>query len=316
MKLITFCTEDKPRVGIMTKWGILDIPAMLISQESLQPDEVPGWAYEMVSLIENSSVVMPRLTSLVTRAHATTGVQRSPYVLGPEQATVLAPIPRPRKNVFCVGLNYQSHAREGAAKAGRAPDPPEYPTFFSKSATSVIGPGAPIRWDPAITQELDYEVEMGVIIGKKGIDISEDHAMQYVFGYTVVNDISARDLQRRHGQWFKGKSLDDTCPMGPCIVTSDQLADIPDLAIALRLNGATMQASRTGLMVFSVAGLISQLSQGMTLEPGDIIATGTPGGVGFARHPPVFLQEGDLLEAEIERIGVLTNRVARAERGL
>jgi 2-keto-4-pentenoate hydratase/2-oxohepta-3-ene-1,7-dioic acid hydratase in catechol pathway len=230
------------------------------------------------------------------------------------QTRLLAPLPRPRKNVFCVGLNYVEHAKEGASTVGRSPEPPKYPTFFTKPPTSVVGPNGSILWDVELTLELDYEVEMGVIIGKKGINIGMDEALDFVFGYTIINDISARDLQRRHGQWFKGKSLDTTCPMGPCIVTRDEIPDPQVLEISLCLNGVTMQASNTRHMVFSVASLISQLSQGMTLEPGDILATGTPGGVGFVRQPPVFLKDGDVIEAEIERIGVLTNGVRLARR--
>lgn len=236
-------------------------------------------------------------------------------LLDPAQTNLLAPIPRPRKNVFCVGLNYVEHAKEGASTVGRSPDPPQHPTFFTKPPTSVVGPNDSILWAVDVTKELDYEVELGVIIGKKGINIGMDEALDFVFGYTIINDVSARDLQRRHGQWFKGKSLDATCPLGPCIVTRDEIPDPQDLDICLRLNGVTMQDSNTRHMVFSVANLINQLSRGMTLEPGDILATGTPGGVGFARQPPVFLQDGDLLEAEIEQIGILANTTRQVSQG-
>src|SRR5262249_22354883 len=186
---------------------------------------------------------------------------------------------------------------------------PEVPVFFSKPPTTVAAPEDPIRYDPAVTKEVDYEVELGVIIGIGGRDIPRDRALGHVFGYTVTNDVSARDLQTRHLQWFKGKSLDGFCPMGPAIVTADEFGDPQNKRISLRVNGNTKQNANTASMIFPVAAIIDFLSRGMTLEPGDIISTGTPEGVGLGRVPPEYLQDGDLVEAEIEGIGVLRNRV-------
>jgi 2-keto-4-pentenoate hydratase/2-oxohepta-3-ene-1,7-dioic acid hydratase in catechol pathway len=220
-----------------------------------------------------------------------------------------APIPRPAKNVFCVGWNYLEHFEEGAQKLQDNRELPKHPVFFSKATTAVNGPYDPIPFDASISTSLDWEVELGVIIGKGGKNIAEADAMGHIFGYTVVNDVSWRDLQRRHGgQWHKGKSLDGTCPMGPCIVTADAL-DPANLRVTCRVNGVAKQDSYTRFLYFKIPRLIAELSLGMTLEPGDIISTGTPEGVGFARTPPEFMKPGDLLETEIEGIGVMRNTI-------
>jgi len=222
---------------------------------------------------------------------------------------LLAPIPRPRKNVFCVGWNYVEHFEEGRAARPHVKEMPEYPTFFTKAPTAVNGPYDTIPYDGRISQQLDWEVELGVVIGRGGKNIAEAEAMNHVFGYTVVNDTSWRDIQRRHGQqWFKGKSLDGTCPMGPWIVTRDEL-DPADLRVECRVNGAVKQSGRTSQMYFKLPRLIAELSLGMTLEPGDVIATGTPSGVGHSRTPPEFMKPGDVMETEIEGIGTLKNTI-------
>jgi 2-keto-4-pentenoate hydratase/2-oxohepta-3-ene-1,7-dioic acid hydratase in catechol pathway len=214
-----------------------------------------------------------------------------------------APIPRPRKDVFCLGQNYAAHAAESGNP------PPSAPIYFTKPPTTVIGPGEAIPYPVGITTRLDWEVELGVVIGVGGRDIPEARALDYVFGYTVFNDVSARDLQYRTSQWFKGKALDGTCPMGPVIVTADGIPDPQRLRLQLRVNGDTKQDSNTSDMIFSVARIIEDLSAGMTLEPGDCISTGTPQGVGDGRKPPEYLKPGDMVEAEVERIGVLRNPV-------
>ncbi|MBX3674734.1 MAG: fumarylacetoacetate hydrolase family protein [Burkholderiales bacterium] len=220
-----------------------------------------------------------------------------------------APIPRPAKNVFCVGWNYLEHFEEGAKKLQDNRELPQWPVFFSKAPTAVNGPFDPIPFDPAISTSLDWEVELGVVIGPGGKDIKAEDAMAHVWGYTVINDVSWRDLQRRHGgQWHKGKSLDGTCPMGPVLVTADSL-DHTNLRVTCRVNGVTKQDSNTKFLYFKLPRLIHDLSMGMTLEPGDVISTGTPEGVGFARNPPEFLKPGDLLETEIEGIGTLRNPI-------
>jgi len=220
-----------------------------------------------------------------------------------------APIPRPVKNVFCVGWNYLEHFEEGAQKLQEKRELPKHPVFFSKATTAVNGPFDSVPFDASISTSLDWEVELGVIIGTTGKNISEADAMKHVFGYTVINDVSWRDLQRRHGgQWHKGKSLDGTCPMGPSIVTADSL-DWTNLRVTCRVNGVVKQDSNTRHMYFKVPRLIAELSAGMTLEAGDIISSGTPEGVGFARTPAEFMKPGDLLETEIEGIGTIRNPI-------
>ena len=216
---------------------------------------------------------------------------------------------RPHKNVFCVGRNYLEHAKEGARAAGRDLKLPDVPTFFTKAPTAIADPGAVLHFSAGISQEYDWEAELAIVIGVRGRDLSENDAPNAVFGFTCLNDITARNLQRAHLQWFKGKSLDDSCPIGPWIVTADELGWAPDLHIQLRVNGVQKQSAHTAETIFSPAQLIAQLSKGMTLEPGDVIATGTPEGVGFARTPPEFLSDGDVVEVEIERIGVLRNTI-------
>jgi 2-keto-4-pentenoate hydratase/2-oxohepta-3-ene-1,7-dioic acid hydratase in catechol pathway len=219
-----------------------------------------------------------------------------------KRARLLAPIPSPARNVFCLGRNYADHAAERGAAV------PDHPVYFTKPNTAVVGPGDEIVHH-AVTKELDYEVELAVVIGTGGRDIARADALRHVFGYTIVNDVTARDLQKRHNQWFKGKSLDTFCPMGPVLVTADEIADPQNLTIALRVNGQGRQSSHTSKMIFPVAQCIEVLSQSMTLQPGDIIATGTPDGVGAATG--TFLKAGDRIEAEVESIGVLANRVVR-----
>lgn len=219
-----------------------------------------------------------------------------------------APV-RPPKNVFCVGRNYLEHAKEGARALGRELKLPEVPTFFSKAPTAIADPGARLHFSAAVSQQYDWEAELAVIIGKRIKDAAEEHAMDAVFGYTCLNDITARDLQRAHVQWLKGKSLDDSCPMGPWIVDAAEIGDPHRLQISLRVNGNKKQEANTGQMIFRIPRLIAELSRGMTLEPGDVIATGTPDGVGFARTPPEFFKHGDVVEVSIQKIGTLQNAV-------
>jgi 2-keto-4-pentenoate hydratase/2-oxohepta-3-ene-1,7-dioic acid hydratase in catechol pathway len=231
------------------------------------------------------------------------------------RASLCAPIPRPARNVFCVGWNYSEHFEEGKQARGQAgpqlgpQDIPDYPSLFSKGPATVVGPDAPVYFPAPHSEQLDWEAELAVVIGKAGRDIPEAKAMEHVFGYTCANDVSVRDVQRRHGgQWFKGKNFDTHLPMGPWIVTADEL-DPADLAISSRVNGVTKQDSRTKFMVFKIPRIIAEVSAGCELWPGDLIVTGTPAGVGFARKPPEFLKVGDVIEVEIEGIGVLRNTI-------
>jgi 2-keto-4-pentenoate hydratase/2-oxohepta-3-ene-1,7-dioic acid hydratase in catechol pathway len=226
-------------------------------------------------------------------------------------ATLHAPL-YPKKNVFCVGRNYLAHAEEGARARGEELKLPDVPTFFSKAPTAIAGPDATLRLNGQVSKAYDWEAELAVVIGTRCKDVAEDRALDVVWAYTCLNDVSARDVQRATTQWFKGKTLDDTCPLGPWLVTADEIGDPQQLDVKLRVNGVEKQHASTSTMIFSVARCIAELSKGTTLEPGDIIATGTPEGVGFARTPPEFLNDGDVMEVEISKIGVLRNPVAIA----
>jgi 2-keto-4-pentenoate hydratase/2-oxohepta-3-ene-1,7-dioic acid hydratase in catechol pathway len=227
------------------------------------------------------------------------------------EATLLAPL-APRKNVFCIGRNYLAHAEEGARFRGEELKLPSVPTIFTKAPTSITGPDATLNLNGTISQKYDWEAELAVVIGKRCKDVSEADALDVIFGYTCLNDVSARDLQNATTQWFKGKTLDDTCPLGPTIVTADEIGDPQKLDVTLRVNGEVKQHASTSVMIFSIARIIAYLSAGTTLEPGDIIATGTPEGVGFARTPPEFLKDGDVMEVEISKLGILRNPVSIA----
>ena len=223
---------------------------------------------------------------------------------------LLAPIPRTRKNVFCVGRNYVDHVKEGARFPGAAEVKlPEVPQFFTKAPTAINGPGAPVRLDDKLTRLLDYEVELAVVIGKAGRDIPRERAYEHVFGYTIANDVTARDLQRRHDQWFKGKSLDTSLPLGPWIVDAEEIGDPTTLELSLTVNGEARQRATASMMIFDIPAIIASLSAGMALEPGDVIATGTPSGVGYAMTPPQGLKDGDVVVARIDRIGELESPI-------
>ncbi len=227
-----------------------------------------------------------------------------------DAVNIVAPIERPRRNVFCVGLNYRAHAAESARMAGQELVMPEYPSLFTKPPSAVIGPNRAIEIVPSISERVDWEVELAVVIGVGGRDIPAAKALDHVFGYTIGNDVSARDVQMRHGgQYFKGKGFDTFCPIGPWIVTADEIPNPGELGLRLRVNGVQKQGSNTRDLIFDVPAIIESLSQGLTLEAGDIILTGTPEGVGFARTPPEFLKDGDVVECEIDQIGVLRNPV-------
>jgi len=221
-----------------------------------------------------------------------------------DQIHLRAPVPRPGKLV-CVGLNYRDHAAESKMAV------PEHPVLFSKFTTSVIGPGESIVI-PSSSGKVDYEAELAIVIGRRAKRVNRDEAAAAILGYTMVNDVSARDFQFGDGQWQRGKSCDTFAPMGPWILTADEVADSQQLGIRLRLNGQTLQSSNTNQMIFGPVDLVAFISETITLEPGDVIATGTPSGVGFARQPPVFMKPGDQVEVEVDGLGVLKNPV-RAE---
>nr|CAI11231.1 hypothetical protein [Cupriavidus metallidurans CH34] len=229
------------------------------------------------------------------------------------QATVLAPIDQPRRNIFCVGKNYHEHAKEfsksgfdSSAKEGE--HAPEAPVVFTKPASTVIGPGKKVPSHPNVTKQLDYEAELAVVIGKAGRAIRKEEAYKHVIGYTIVNDFTARDLQKTHRQWFLGKSLDGFCPMGPYLVTADEL-DVENLEVKCWINDELRQDSNTSQLIFDIPTLIETLSAGIELQPGDVIATGTPAGVGIGFNPPKFVKAGDVMRIEITGLGTLVNEV-------
>jgi len=247
--------------------------------------------------------------------HAASGgscSQGDPIPLG--EATVLAPIPRPRRNVMCVGKNYYEHAHEFTksgfdSSASSASDAvPKAPIIFTKMPESVVGPDTAIGYPGNQCEQLDYEAELGVVIGKAGQGIKPENAMDHVFGFVVINDLTARDLQAVHKQWFLGKSFETSCPMGPWLVTADEV-DSGDLQVQCWVNGELRQNSNTRDLIFDIPTLIATLSRGMTLLPGDVIATGTPVGVGIGFTPPKFLQSGDKVEVEITGLGRLSNTI-------
>ncbi|HEX7471532.1 MAG TPA: fumarylacetoacetate hydrolase family protein [Candidatus Limnocylindrales bacterium] len=263
-------------------------------------DLLPGGPATMADLLAGGGALLAALRSAADPARI---AAQGGSLDGLE---LLAPVPRPGK-VVGIGRNYREHVDEEGA------DRPTAPLVFAKWPTSVVGAGAEIRWDPGLTRQVDWEAELGVVIGRRARGVAEIDALDYVFGYTCLNDVSARDIQFGDGQWVRGKSLDTFCPMGPALITADEIGDPQDLAIACSVGSERVQDARTSQMYFGVAAIVSYCSASFTLEPGDVIATGTPGGVGVFRDPPRYLGDGDVVTVEIERIGRLVN-VCRTER--
>jgi len=300
MRYATFSTlkNPLPRLGAVVGDRILDLQAAQVDGRRAAPDTLleliqqgkDAWAFAA-----DTAVAEARLKPDAT------------YKAG--EVRWHAPIPRPLKNVFCVGRNYAAHVKEGAAAFKTDVKLPDIPVFFTKVPTTVTGPFDDVPRHATVTTQMDWEAELGVIIGRRGRNIAAADALSHVFGYTVINDVTARDLQQRHTQWFKGKSLDGSCPMGPLVITADEFGDPQEKRISLRVNGVTKQDARTSDMIFTVATIIEWLSKGLTLEPGDIIATGTPEGVGMGRTPQEWLQNGDVVETEVEGIGTMRNTV-------
>jgi 2-keto-4-pentenoate hydratase/2-oxohepta-3-ene-1,7-dioic acid hydratase in catechol pathway len=258
-------------------------------------------------LIEQGEPGLNHVRQLLNSPKASEG---APFVRRLKELTILPPLDPPRGNVLAIGRNYQAHAKESAKAWGEEVRPP---TVFTKAQTSITGPYDDITINPSISEKIDWEVELGVVIGKAGANIKAESAMQHVFGYTVINDVSARDIQNGWGgQFFKGKSLDKSSPLGPWVVTADEIPDPQKLQVTLKVNGVVKQDGNTRDMIYPVRQLIVWLSVGMTLLPGNVIATGTPDGVGFARNPPEFLKHGDVMETAVERVGVLRNRMVPA----
>ncbi|MDQ6693811.1 MAG: fumarylacetoacetate hydrolase family protein [Chloroflexota bacterium] len=310
MRLLSFRSDDgQIHVGVLRDSNVIDLTIWLSRHRSRV-------AIDMLQLIHMGEQGLAYVKAALDTSSDDLGVEGALVPLDLDNLT--APIPRPAKNIFCLGRNYAEHAAESRFAFGENPQAsgkaPQYPTIFTKSPTTVLGPYESIPFDPAVMGSLDWEAELALVIGKAGKNIKREDAMPYVFGYTVLNDLSARDIQGRHGgQFFKGKSLDGTCPMGPWIVTPDEIGDPNRLEIFTRVNGLEKQHDNTGSMLLDVVTILEALSLGMTLEPGDIVATGTPAGVGHARTPPEFLRPGDTVECEIEKIGAIKNIVREIE---
>ena len=304
MRLCSYSVEPgPPRLGADCGRAVLDLARYSHLHDGLR------LASDMLGLLDAGTAAWRHAADLCRRflseldSHDLAQDAEAGLAYASDRVRWHAPIPRLRKDVVCLGQNYAAHAAESGSP------PPPAPIYFTKPPTTVIGPGDAIPYPQGLTTRLDWEVELGAVIGIGGRDIPEARALDHVFGYTVVNDISARELQFRTSQWFKGKSLDGSCPMGPVIVTADEIPDPQRLRLRLSVNGMAKQDSNTSDMIFSVARIVADLSAGMTLEPGDCISTGTPQGVGDGRKPPEYLHPGDVLEAEVEKIGVLMNAV-------
>ncbi|MFZ0118592.1 MAG: fumarylacetoacetate hydrolase family protein [Pseudonocardiaceae bacterium] len=292
MKLVTFSTGTTNRVGVANAGVVRDASELLPTGAGML-EVIEAWD-ELGPALRERTAALPALPL--------------------DSVHLLAPIPTPRRNVFCVGKNYRDHVaelgRSGPNTPGSRDELPVKPILFSKATTSVTGPTAAVNSHHGVTSELDYEGELCVIIGRGGRGITREQAYEHVWGYTIVNDVTARDLQRDHKQWLLGKSLDTHCPMGPYAVTADEITDVTALEIETTVNGERRQLAPIKDMIFDIPEVIATLSAGITLLPGDLIATGTPAGVGLGFDPPRFLTSGDLVEVSITGLGRVSNRIA------
>ncbi len=296
MRLLTFQPADAaPRAGLLVDGQVVDLPALAAAAGKSLPADALAYVADEAYL---------STARRLAEAHRDNWPQGTAHAL--EAVTLRAPL-RPGK-IIGVGLNYVEHVEESSRSLDTDKELPARPVLFSKPATAVIGPDEPILHNAALTSQLDWECELAVVIGKKARGVSREDALDHVFGYAITNDISARD-QRRAGQWFFSKGQDSYAPFGPWIVTADEIGDPQALDLSLRVNGETKQKGNTRNMLFPIAELIADITSGMTLEPGDVIATGSPEGVGAAQNPPQFLRPGDVVELAIERIGRLSNPV-------
>lgn len=287
--------QDKSQLGMVTEKGMVPLGDLGLPQDAIEKGMIP--------FIES----YPQLKKMLQSALSQNQLEAIPL----EEVKLESPIPYPRRNVFCLGKNYLDHAEEIKSIPGAPSQVPTNPIYFTKVAYPSIGTGDVILNHKEITDSLDYEVELAVVIGKKGKNIPLEDAQDYIFGYTIGNDISVRNIQMKHTQWFKGKSFDTCCPLGPVIVTKEDIPFPPDLSISCRVNGELRQKSRTSKLIFDIPTILSDLSQGITLYPGDVILTGTPAGVGLGFDPPKTLHPGDEVLCEIERIGQLVNYVEK-----
>lgn len=296
MKFVTYEYKDEASCGILLQIKIVPIEEIM---RELKLPEIKG-LQEFIEIADDKLIwiIEAAINSKVF------------HTLELSEVKLLAPIPYPKRNVFCIGKNYEDHAKE--IKITQISDNfiPEYPIYFTKVASPAIATGDTICFSKEVTTQVDYEAELAVIIGKEGTNIKPEEAQEYIFGYTVANDVSARDLQVKHKQWFKAKSLDTFCPMGPAVVHKNDITFPVELNIQCRVNGELRQNSNTRNMIFDIAYIISDLSKGLTLRPGDIICTGTPAGVGMGFQPPKMLKDGDVVECYVENIGTIVNAVS------
>ncbi|PZO32086.1 MAG: FAA hydrolase family protein [Flavobacteriaceae bacterium] len=303
MKLVTFTHKNsEPKLGIFNNDTVLDLEAFAHKHN----EEFPK---NMLELIDLGLEEVNRIAEILkTSSESAIAAASLPL----NEIKLLAPITKPRKNIIGIGLNYTEHVAESARTLDTSKDLPQQPVIFSKPPTAVIGTDEAILHNTKLTQQLDWEVELAVIISKKGKYIAKENAMDYVFGYTVINDISARDC-RRAGQWIVSKGQDTFAPMGPVLVTKDEIEDPHNLNLSLTVNGVEKQNSNTKYMLFRIPDLIEDLSTVFTLEAGDIIATGTPAGVGAGRDPQEWMWDGDVVEATVEGIGTLVNTIKKIQ---
>jgi 2-keto-4-pentenoate hydratase/2-oxohepta-3-ene-1,7-dioic acid hydratase in catechol pathway len=300
MRLVSFTRGGAASYGLLLKDGrVMDLP------QAAGLAGLPSPGANMIAFIAGGGAAAQTARRLEDDA---ANAKLAPAIAAAAAVKLTAPIPRPAKNVFCIGRNYKEHVAEGYRARAQEVKMPEAPQIFSKPPTAVIGPDDEFRIDPAVSSVIDYEVELGVVIGPGGVNIPAAKAFDHVYGYTIVNDVTARDLQRKHDQWFKGKGLDRSCPMGPYILTRDEVPNVGELELTLTVNGEQRQKSKVEMMIFDIPAIIQSLSAGMTLEPGDVIATGTPSGVGFAMNPPGLLKAGDVTVCAITKLGTLTTK--------
>lgn len=298
MKLVQFYLENQRFPGVLVDE---DRILNLYKASTTFPDFFPEPITCTLDLLQQGDVALQAVKNLIARIHGKR--EKLEGLMVKKAATRLtAPIHNPQK-IIAIGLNYRDHCEENNLEV------PKFPVTFAKHPSAIIGPEEPITWPPDLTQQVDYEAEFAFVMGKKARCVPEVDALDYVAGYTIVNDVSARDLQFAEGQWVRAKSLDTFCPLGPVIVTREEIPDPHSLEITCEVNGTILQHSNTRHLIFGVAYLVSYLSKSFTLYPGDIVTTGTPGGVGYYQQPQLFLKPGDVVKVEIEKIGALVNPV-------
>jgi 2-keto-4-pentenoate hydratase/2-oxohepta-3-ene-1,7-dioic acid hydratase in catechol pathway len=313
MRFLMFEDGNGRRLGVLAD---ADPGTVIDLTELAKASGSPSPPADLLAVIDAGDTGLATVKNLVAKLKPSAGAPIKRPLAG---LKLLAPLDPPRGNVIAIGRNYAKHAAETAAR-GEKPKPP---TVFTKAITTITGPHAEIPIDPAVSEDIDWEVELGLVIGKAGANITREDALDHVFGYTVINDVTARDIQNDTGRWqgqgwggqyFKGKSLDSSCPCGPWVVTKDEIADPQSLKLRLTVNGTVKQESSTANMIHPVDAIVSWISYGMTILPGMMVATGTPEGVGFARTPPEYIRIGDTVEAEVESIGTLRNKFVAARK--